>query len=132
MDFYETESASSIRKHKAVAENVSQREKKVQECLKELTDLCKQLGKAFGIHYYNIFSTATLKKIAGKFLRLLFRLSAKTPFRRCKFSQETLNFCCGSAFFLHDNGVLAPLKLQTFETRSRVESFETANFPPAA
>lgn len=67
VEFYETESASSIRKHKAaVAKNVSQREEKVQECLKELTDLCKQLGKAFGIHYYNIFSTATLKKIAEK------------------------------------------------------------------
>lgn len=68
MDFYETESASSIRKHKAaVAKNVSQREEKVQECFKELMDLCKQLGKAFGIHYYNIFSIAALKKIAGNF-----------------------------------------------------------------
>ncbi|XP_074533157.1 recQ-like DNA helicase BLM [Halichoeres trimaculatus] len=67
VDFYETESASSIRKHKAsVAKNVSQREEKVQECLKELTDLCKQLGKAFGIHYYNIFSTAALKRISEK------------------------------------------------------------------
>ncbi|XP_030587379.1 Bloom syndrome protein homolog isoform X2 [Archocentrus centrarchus] len=67
VEFYETESASTIRKHKAaVANNVSQREEKVQECLKELLDLCKQLGKAFGIHYYNIFSTATLKKIAEK------------------------------------------------------------------
>ncbi|KAF7662381.1 hypothetical protein LDENG_00238090 [Lucifuga dentata] len=67
VEFYETESASSLRKHKAaVAKNISQREEKVQECLKELTDLCKELGKAFGIHYYNIFSTATLKKIAEK------------------------------------------------------------------
>ncbi|XP_037306777.2 recQ-like DNA helicase BLM isoform X2 [Pungitius pungitius] len=67
VEFYETESASSIRKHKAaVSTNVSQREQKVQDCLKELTDLCKQLGKAFGIHYYNIFSTAALKKIAEK------------------------------------------------------------------
>lgn len=66
VEFYETESASTIRKNKAaVAKNVSQREEMVQQCLKELTDLCKQLGKAFGIHYYNIFSTATLKKIAG-------------------------------------------------------------------
>lgn len=69
VDFYETESASAIRKHKAAAaKNVSKREEMVQECLKELTDLCKQLGKAFGLHYYNIFSTAALKKIAGKFL----------------------------------------------------------------
>ncbi|XP_056908776.1 recQ-like DNA helicase BLM isoform X1 [Takifugu flavidus] len=67
VEFYETESASSIRKHKAaVAKNVSQREQKVQECLEELTNLCKQLGKAFGIHYYNIFSTSSLRKIAEK------------------------------------------------------------------
>ncbi|KAM9754767.1 recQ-like DNA helicase BLM isoform 2-T2 [Menidia menidia] len=67
VEFYETESASSIRKQKAaVSKNVSQREEMVQKCLKELTDLCKQLGKAFGIHYYNIFSTAPLKKIAEK------------------------------------------------------------------
>lgn len=66
VEFYETESASTIRKHKAAtAKNVSRREEMVQECLKELLDLCKQLGKAFGLHYYNIFSTATLKKIAG-------------------------------------------------------------------
>ncbi|XP_047204676.1 Bloom syndrome protein homolog isoform X2 [Girardinichthys multiradiatus] len=67
VEFYETESASSIRKHKAaVSKNVSQREEMVQNCLKELIDLCKQLGKAFGLHYYNIFSTATLKKISEK------------------------------------------------------------------
>lgn len=66
MEFYETESASSARRQKAtVATKVSQREEKVKECLTELTDLCKQLGKAFGLHYYNIFSTNTLKKIAG-------------------------------------------------------------------
>lgn len=68
VEFYETESASSIRKHKAsVTKNISKREEMVQECLKELIDLCKQLGKAFGLHYYNIFSTAALKKISGKF-----------------------------------------------------------------
>lgn len=68
VEFYETESTSSIRKHKAaVAKNVSQREEKVKECLEELTNLCKQLGKAFGIHYYNMFSTSTLKNIAGNF-----------------------------------------------------------------
>ncbi|XP_022057037.1 recQ-like DNA helicase BLM isoform X2 [Acanthochromis polyacanthus] len=67
VEFYETESASTIRKHKGAADkNVSQRDKMVQECLKELTDLCKQLGKAFSIHYYNIFATSTLKKIAEK------------------------------------------------------------------
>lgn len=67
VDFYETETASGIRRQKsAVSNQISQREEMVQQCLKELTDLCKQLGKAFGIHYYNIFSTATLKKIAEK------------------------------------------------------------------
>ncbi|XP_077373066.1 recQ-like DNA helicase BLM isoform X2 [Festucalex cinctus] len=67
VDFYETESASTVRKNKAaVAKNVSQRDQKVQECLKELVELCKQLGKTFGIHYYNIFSTATLKKLSER------------------------------------------------------------------
>uniref|UniRef100_A0A3Q3DXJ1 ATP-dependent DNA helicase n=1 Tax=Hippocampus comes TaxID=109280 RepID=A0A3Q3DXJ1_HIPCM len=66
VNFYDTESASSFRKNKAVAKNVSQRDQKVQECLKELVELCKQLGKTFGIHYYNIFSTATLKKLSER------------------------------------------------------------------
>ncbi|XP_028306953.1 Bloom syndrome protein homolog isoform X3 [Gouania willdenowi] len=67
VEFYETESASGIRRQKsAVANKVSRREQMVQECLKELTDLCKQLGKAFGLHYYNIFSTNTVKQIAEK------------------------------------------------------------------
>ncbi|XP_036005793.1 Bloom syndrome protein homolog [Fundulus heteroclitus] len=67
VEFYETESASSVRKQKAsVSKSVSKREAMVQQCLKELIDLCKQLGKAFGIHYYNIFSTATVKKIAER------------------------------------------------------------------
>ncbi|KAL4658731.1 Bloom syndrome protein [Arapaima gigas] len=65
VEFYQTESASSIRKHKAsVTKNVSQREEMVHKCLQELNELCKKLGKVFGIHYYNIFSTATVKKIA--------------------------------------------------------------------
>ncbi|XP_049579124.1 recQ-like DNA helicase BLM isoform X3 [Syngnathus scovelli] len=67
VNFYETESASSVRKNKAaVAANISQRDQKVQECLKELVELCKKLGKTFGIHYYNIFSTATLKKLSER------------------------------------------------------------------
>lgn len=67
VEFHETESASSIRKHRAsVCESVSKREEMVKKCLGELNDLCKKLGKVFGIHYYNIFSTATLKKIAGR------------------------------------------------------------------
>ncbi|KAF5891575.1 Bloom syndrome protein, partial [Clarias magur] len=65
VNFHETESASSIRKHKAtVAKSVSEREEMVKKCLEELNELCKKLGKVFGLHYYNIFSTATLKKIA--------------------------------------------------------------------
>lgn len=68
VEFYETESASSIRKHRAsVTANVSQRDEMSRKCLQELTDLCKRMGKVFGIHYFNIFSTATLKKIAGKY-----------------------------------------------------------------
>ncbi|XP_057693552.1 recQ-like DNA helicase BLM [Corythoichthys intestinalis] len=67
LDFYETESASSFRKNKsAVTKKVSQRDQKVQECLKDLVELCKQLGKTFGIHYYNIFSTGTLKKLSER------------------------------------------------------------------
>uniref|UniRef100_A0A8B9KAS5 ATP-dependent DNA helicase n=1 Tax=Astyanax mexicanus TaxID=7994 RepID=A0A8B9KAS5_ASTMX len=63
--FHETESASSIRKHKAsVIKNVSKREEMVTKCLEELNELCKKLGKVFGLHYYNIFSTSTLKTIA--------------------------------------------------------------------
>ncbi|KAI4905292.1 hypothetical protein NFI96_022712 [Prochilodus magdalenae] len=65
VQFHETESASSIRKHKAsVTTNVSKREEMVKKCLEELNELCKKLGKVFGLHYYNIFSTSTLKKIA--------------------------------------------------------------------
>ncbi|XP_066540349.1 recQ-like DNA helicase BLM isoform X1 [Hoplias malabaricus] len=65
VQFHETESASSIRKHKAsVTKNVSKREEMVEKCLEELTELCKKLGKVFGLHYYNIFSTSALKKIA--------------------------------------------------------------------
>lgn len=67
--FHETESASSIRKHKdTMIKHVSKREEMVKKCLEELNDLCKKLGKVFGLHYYNIFSTATLKKIAGEFI----------------------------------------------------------------
>lgn len=81
VEFYETESTSSIRKQKAaVAKNVSKREEMVQECLKELMDLCKQLGKAFGLHYYNIFSTNTLKNIAGKTSHLCQYLVGKTSY----------------------------------------------------
>ncbi|NXS14061.1 BLM protein, partial [Neodrepanis coruscans] len=43
---------------------MSQREEMVKQCLSELTDTCKALGKVFDVHYFNIFSTSTLKKIA--------------------------------------------------------------------
>ncbi len=38
-------------------------------------------------------------------------------FSQRKFLDQTVNICCGSALLLHDNGVLASLKPQTFETR---------------
>ncbi|NXP79126.1 BLM protein, partial [Ramphastos sulfuratus] len=43
---------------------MSKREEMVKKCLGELTDTCKTLGKVFDVHYFNIFSTSTLKKIA--------------------------------------------------------------------
>ncbi|XP_066491804.1 recQ-like DNA helicase BLM [Tiliqua scincoides] len=64
VEFHMTESASSIRRQRASVTNVSQREEMVTKCLSELTDVCKELGKVFGVHYFNIFNTATLKRIA--------------------------------------------------------------------
>ncbi|XP_060611415.2 recQ-like DNA helicase BLM [Anolis sagrei] len=64
VEFCETESASSLRKHRASVIKVSQREEMAKECLSELTDVCKNLGKVFSVHYFNIFNTATLKRIA--------------------------------------------------------------------
>ncbi|NXM76833.1 BLM protein, partial [Serilophus lunatus] len=64
VEFHETESASAIRKQRASMAKVSQREEVVKQCLSELTDMCKALGKVFDVHYFNIFSTSTLKKIA--------------------------------------------------------------------
>ncbi|NXT59309.1 BLM protein, partial [Pluvianellus socialis] len=64
VEFHETESASAIRKQRASVAKVSQREEMVKKCLGELTDTCKTLGKIFDVHYFNIFSTSTLKKIA--------------------------------------------------------------------
>nr|XP_006132166.1 Bloom syndrome protein isoform X1 [Pelodiscus sinensis] len=64
VEFYETENASSIRKQRASVTKMSQREEVVKKCLVELTDVCKTLGKVFAVHYFNIFNTATLKKIA--------------------------------------------------------------------
>ncbi|KAH0501413.1 Bloom syndrome protein-like protein [Microtus ochrogaster] len=64
VDFMETENSSSIKKQKALVAKVSQREEVVKKCLGELTEVCKLLGKVFGVHYFNIFNTATLKKVA--------------------------------------------------------------------
>ncbi|XP_038003361.1 Bloom syndrome protein isoform X2 [Motacilla alba alba] len=64
VEFHETESASAIRRQRASMAKMSQREELVKQCLSELTDTCKTLGKVFDVHYFNIFSTSTLKKIA--------------------------------------------------------------------
>lgn len=65
VDFMETENSSSVKKQKALVAKVSQREEVVKKCLGELTEVCKSLGKVFGVHYFNIFNTVTLKKLAG-------------------------------------------------------------------
>lgn len=65
VDFMETENSSSVKKQKALVTKVSQRDEVVRKCLRELTEVCKSLGKAFGVHYFNIFNTATLRKLAG-------------------------------------------------------------------
>ncbi|XP_008850994.1 Bloom syndrome protein isoform X1 [Nannospalax galili] len=64
VDFMETENSSSMKKQKTLVAKVSQREEVVKKCLGELTEVCKSLGKVFGVHYFNIFNTATLKKLA--------------------------------------------------------------------
>ncbi|NXG20210.1 BLM protein, partial [Grallaria varia] len=64
VEFQETESASAIRRQRASMAKMSQREEVVKQCLSELTDTCKTLGKVFDVHYFNIFNTSTLKKIA--------------------------------------------------------------------
>ncbi|XP_054433592.1 recQ-like DNA helicase BLM [Pteronotus mesoamericanus] len=64
VDFMETENSSHIKKQKALVTKISQREEVVKKCLGELTEVCKSLGKVFGVHYFNIFNTVTLKKLA--------------------------------------------------------------------
>ncbi|KAF4017828.1 hypothetical protein G4228_009510 [Cervus hanglu yarkandensis] len=66
VDFMETENSSSVKKQKALVAKVSQREEVVKKCLGELTEVCKSLGKVFGVHYFNIFNTVTLKKLAAE------------------------------------------------------------------
>ncbi|XP_077630358.1 recQ-like DNA helicase BLM isoform X1 [Crocuta crocuta] len=64
VDFMETENSTSVKKQKALVAKMSQREEMVKKCLGELTEVCKSLGKVFGVHYFNIFNTVTLKKLA--------------------------------------------------------------------
>uniref|UniRef100_A0A673U661 RecQ-like DNA helicase BLM n=1 Tax=Suricata suricatta TaxID=37032 RepID=A0A673U661_SURSU len=64
VDFMETENSTSVKKQKALVAKMSQREEVVRKCLGELTEVCKSLGKVFGVHYFNIFNTVTLKKLA--------------------------------------------------------------------
>ncbi|KAM4675919.1 recQ-like DNA helicase BLM [Discoglossus pictus] len=65
VQFQDTENASSLRKPKvSIVVNKSKREEMVKKCQDELTDLCKRLGKIFGVHYFNIFNTATIRRIA--------------------------------------------------------------------
>ncbi|XP_022366922.1 Bloom syndrome protein isoform X2 [Enhydra lutris kenyoni] len=64
VDFMETENSTSVKKQKALEAKISQREEVVKKCLGELTEVCKSLGKVFGVHYFNIFNTVTLKKLA--------------------------------------------------------------------
>ncbi|XP_075063607.1 recQ-like DNA helicase BLM [Mixophyes fleayi] len=65
VQFQDTENASSLRKQKAsVTASTSQREEMVKKCQAEVTELCKRLGKIFGVHYFNIFNTATIRRIA--------------------------------------------------------------------
>ncbi|XP_073509616.1 recQ-like DNA helicase BLM isoform X3 [Phyllobates terribilis] len=65
VQFQDTENASSLRKQKvSVTAATSQREEMVKKCQAEVTELCKRLGKIFGVHYFNIFNTATIRRIA--------------------------------------------------------------------
>ncbi|XP_075714546.1 recQ-like DNA helicase BLM [Rhinoderma darwinii] len=65
VQFQDTENASSLRKQKAsVMATTSKREEMVKKCQAEVTELCKRLGKIFGVHYFNIFNTATIRRIA--------------------------------------------------------------------
>ncbi|XP_066449083.1 recQ-like DNA helicase BLM isoform X2 [Eleutherodactylus coqui] len=65
VQFQDTENASSLRKQRAsVMGTTSHREEMVKKCQAEVTELCKRLGKIFGVHYFNIFNTATIRRIA--------------------------------------------------------------------
>ncbi|KAG9488958.1 hypothetical protein GDO78_005132 [Eleutherodactylus coqui] len=79
VQFQDTENASSLRKQRAsVVGTTSHREEMVKKCQAEVTELCKRLGKIFGVHYFNIFNTATIRRIAVPQTELLLTI------RKCK------------------------------------------------
>ncbi|NXO23597.1 BLM protein, partial [Cisticola juncidis] len=93
VEFHETESASAIRRQRASMAKVSQREEVVKQCLSELTDTCKTLGKVFDVHYFNIFSTSTLKKIAETLssdVEVLLQIDGVTEDKLEKYGAEIL------------------------------------------
>ncbi|NXT24514.1 BLM protein, partial [Syrrhaptes paradoxus] len=93
VEFHETESASAIRKQRASVAKMSQREEMVKKCLGELTDTCKMLGKVFDVHYFNIFSTSTLKKIAETLssdVEVLLQIDGVTEDKLEKYGAEIL------------------------------------------
>lgn len=93
VDFMETENSSSMKKQKALEAKVSQREEAVKKCLGELTEVCKSLGKIFGVHYFNIFSTATLKKLAESLSsdpEVLLQIDGVTEDKLEKFGAEVM------------------------------------------
>ncbi|NWW39518.1 BLM protein, partial [Panurus biarmicus] len=93
VEFHETESASAIRRQRASMTKMSQREEVVKQCLSELTDTCKTLGKVFDVHYFNIFSTSTLKKIAETLssdMEVLLQIDGVTEDKLEKYGAEIL------------------------------------------
>ncbi|XP_078097302.1 recQ-like DNA helicase BLM isoform X2 [Mustelus asterias] len=95
VEFQETDNASSIRKQRnSVTKNVSKREEMVKQCLAELTELCKRLGKVYGVHYFNIFSTATIKRIAESLSpdpELLLQVDGVTEDKLDKYGGEVID-----------------------------------------
>uniref|UniRef100_U3K8X3 RecQ-like DNA helicase BLM n=1 Tax=Ficedula albicollis TaxID=59894 RepID=U3K8X3_FICAL len=93
VEFHETESASAIRRQRASMAKMSQREEVVKQCLSELTDTCKTLGKVFDVHYFNIFSTSTLKKIAESLssdMEVLLQIDGVTEDKLEKYGAEII------------------------------------------
>ncbi|KAM9066333.1 Bloom syndrome protein [Sarcophilus harrisii] len=108
VDFLETENLSGIRKQKALVKNISQREELVKKCLGELTEVCKGLGKVFGVHYFNIFNTVTLKKLAESLSsdpEVLLQIDGVTEDKLEKYGAEVISVLQKySEWTLPDNG----------------------------